>query len=223
MFKRDEVYDLLVQLCGQAMQRWLNNTGGDAPGQSNDANFVANELINQRSLQDISRNAEGRQHQLVSPLKQDLAAQKRNQAYNARFRLPATENLISGMDATYVKAGSPDRENSFLSQVPAGDVMLLGRVYLSQTFLCFESQDRLPAPQQHLPVCKTVLPLYTIKRVERINDGLFEFGVAVTTWHKMEHNFELRVSDISYVHMFEYQPFFFFRLKKIPANNSVKL
>ncbi|KAG2212948.1 hypothetical protein INT46_008074 [Mucor plumbeus] len=193
MFKRDEVYDLLVQLTGQAMQRWLKSAGGDAPGQSTDAAFTAAELSSKRSMQEIHRLAESRSphHQLVSPLKQDLAAQKRNNAYCARFRLPADQYLISGLEATYSKDASNDRDPHFLSQVPPGVVHLIGRVYLSQTFLTFESEDRLPAPQHNLPVCKAVFPLYTIKRVERLNKGAYTSGVAITTWHKMEHDFFL--------------------------------
>lgn len=197
LFKRDEVYDLLVQLTGQAMQRWLKNAGGDAPGQSTDAAFTAAELSSKRSIQQTNRLlAEGRasHHQLVSPLKQDLAAQKRNNNYCARFRLPADQYLISGLDATYSKDAAVDRDPHFLSQVPPGVVHLTGRVYLSQTFLTFESEERLPAPQHNLPVCKAVFPLYTIKRVERLNKGAYTSGVAITTCHKMEHDFFLRVS-----------------------------
>lgn len=171
MFKRDDVYDILVQLTGQAMQRWLKN-GTSASGEGHERNYG----------------------QLVIPLKKDLATRKRNELYNARFRLPASEHLINGMDATYVKEASQERDPIFLSQVPPGVVHLIGRVYISQTFLAFESEERLPAPQQHLPVCKAVFPLYTIKRVERINQGAYTSGVALTTWHKMEHSFYLHVS-----------------------------
>jgi hypothetical protein len=170
MFKRDDVYDILVQLTGQAMQRWLNNGAS-------------------QSVDGYDRN-DG----LVIPLKKDLAARKRNEMYNARFRLPASEQLLDGMDATYVKEGSHERDPIFLSQVPPGIVNLIGRVYISQTFIAFESEERLPPPQQHLPVCKAVFPLYTIKRVERINQGAYTSGVALTTWHKMEHSFYLHVS-----------------------------
>ncbi|CAO3614635.1 unnamed protein product [Mucor fragilis] len=191
MFKRDEVYDLLVQLTGQAMQRWLKNAGGDAPGQSTDAAFTAAELSNKRSIQQLADGGRSLHHQLVSPLKQDLAAQKRNSNYCSRFRLPADQNLISGLDATYSKDAAADRDPYFLSQVPPGVVHLIGRVYLSQTFLTFESQERLPAPQHNLPVCKAVFPLYTIKRVERLNKGAYTSGVAITTCHQMEHDFFL--------------------------------
>lgn len=196
MFKRDEVYDLLVQLTGQAMQRWLKNAGGDAPGQSTDAAFTAAELSNKRSIQQLADGGRSLHHQLVSPLKQDLAAQKRNSNYCSRFRLPADQNLISGLDATYSKDAAADRDPYFLSQVPPGVVHLIGRVYLSQTFLTFESQERLPAPQHNLPVCKAVFPLYTIKRVERLNKGAYTSGVAITTCHQMEHDFFLHVSQV---------------------------
>ncbi|GAN04350.1 hypothetical protein MAM1_0061d03810 [Mucor ambiguus] len=195
MFKRDEVYDVLVQLTGQAMQRWLKNAGGDAPGQSTDAAFTAAELSSKRSIQQTHRlladGSKSPHHQLVSPLKQDLATQKRNNNYCSRFRLPADQYLISGLDATYSKDAAADRDPHFLSQVPPGVVHLIGRVYLSQTFLTFESEERLPAPQHNLPVCKAVFPLYTIKRVERLNKGAYTSGVAITTCHRMEHDFFL--------------------------------
>lgn len=171
MFKRDDIYDILVQLTGQAMQRWLNNG----------------------TSQPFERTGDGQQ--LVMPLKMDLAARKRNEMYNTRFRLPASEHLLDGMDATYVKEASQERDPIFLSQVPPGVVNLIGRVYISQTFIAFESEERLPSPQQHLPVCKAVFPLYTIKRVERINQGAYTSGVALTTWHKMEHSFYLHVKN----------------------------
>lgn len=193
MFKRDEVYDLLVQLTGQAMQRWLKNAGGDAPGQSNNADFTASELHHKRSLQELSKLSEPRSTQLVSPLKHDLAAQKRNHAFDMRFRLPMTEHLITGLSATYSKEMAKDRDPVFYSQVPAGNLLLTGHVYLSQTFLAFESIDRLPAPQQHLPMCKAVFPLYTIKRVERLNKSGYTSGVSIMTIHKTEHEFTLHV------------------------------
>ncbi|GAA5803129.1 hypothetical protein HPULCUR_008604 [Helicostylum pulchrum] len=196
MFKRDEVYDLLVQLTGQAMQRWLKNAGGEAPGQSNNADFTASELHHKRSLQELSKISESRSTQLVNPLKQDLAAQKRNHAFDLRFRLPMTEHLITGMSATYSKYTAKDRDPAFYSQVPPGNLLLMGHVYLSQTFLTFESQDRLPAPQQHSPQCRAVFPLYTIKRVERLNQAGYTSGVSITTCHKTEHEFTLHAERI---------------------------
>ncbi|OBZ89536.1 hypothetical protein A0J61_02414 [Choanephora cucurbitarum] len=190
LFKRDEVYDLLVELTGKAMQRWLSNAGGEAPGQSNNAEFLAAQESTKRHSR-LRSILESRSGQLVNPLKQDLATQKRDNAYCLRFRLPADEHLMDSVSAIYIKEASQERDPHFLSQVPPGVIQLAGHVYLSQTFLAFESEERLPAPQQHLPICKAVFPLYTIKRVERINKGAYTSGVALVTWHKMEHCFHL--------------------------------
>ncbi|KAI9478329.1 MAG: rab-GTPase-TBC domain-containing protein [Benjaminiella poitrasii] len=218
MFRRDEVYDLLVQLTGQAMQRWLKNAVGDAPGQSTDITFDS-ELNNKHSIQSFQHHPDPH-HQLVSPLKKDLAAQKRNKEYCTRFRLPPTEYLIDGLDATYSKDASQDRDPLFLSQVPPGVVNLFGRVYLSQTFMTFESQEKLPAPQQHLPVCRAVFPLYTIKRVERLNKGAYTSGIALTTWHKMEHDFYLHADKHACEQFCETLKEFL--LKQIPLFKKVK-
>ncbi|KAG1045709.1 hypothetical protein G6F43_011233 [Rhizopus delemar] len=172
MFKREEVYDLLIQLTGLAMQRWLKSSSMDSPGASTDANFLAAESHHSRGISSVA-SALGRSHQPTSPLKHDLASQKRNQAYCIRFRLPENETLMTAVDATYSKSACSERDQVFLTQVPPGYVNLLGRIYLSQTFITFESQDRLPAPQQHLPLCA------------------YTSGVSIVTVHKIEHTFML--------------------------------
>lgn len=174
LFKRDEIYDLLVQLTGHAFQRWLRSGSTLSNGTISD-------------------------HSLVNPLKHDLAARKRNEQYYNRFRLPGTEQLLYALDATYSKDASSDRDPVFLSQVPQGVIRLVGRIYLSSMFLAFESEERLPSPQQNLPVCQAVFPLYIIKRVERIHHGAYTSGIAITTWHKMEHSFYLKVSINTYL------------------------
>ncbi|KAG1460739.1 hypothetical protein G6F46_005335 [Rhizopus delemar] len=191
MFKRDEVYDLLIELTGKAMQRWLKSSRMNDPGASTDAEFLAAESKLAQDLSNSTVSSLGRSNQLTNPLKQDLAAQKRNQAYCIQFRLPENESLITSLDATYSKLASPERESIFLTQVPPGHVNMLGRVYLSQTFITFESQEKLPAPQQHLPLCKAVFPLYCVKRVEKIHSGAYTSGVAIVTLHKIEHTFTL--------------------------------
>lgn len=78
LFKRDEVYDTLVQLTGLAMQRVLkaaNNTHKE-----------------EKTEETISK--------FMQPLKTDLAAQKRDERFRALFRLPISEHLMTTMDAT---------------------------------------------------------------------------------------------------------------------------
>jgi hypothetical protein len=170
------------------MLKLMKNAGTDAPGSSNDVVFSA---LN-KSDNSLVRNEA--QHQLVNPLKFDLATQKRDKIFCDRFKLPLNEHLIDCIDATYTKHALVDRQDAFLSQVPPGQVNLNGKVYLSQTFMTFESEERLPSPQQHLPVCKVVFPLYIVKRVEKIYDGAYTSGVTITTWNSMHHDFYLHVS-----------------------------
>lgn len=117
----------------------------------------------------------------LNPLKHDLAAQKRNMNLCLHFRLPLDERLVDSIDVGYTRPNGPTVENYFP-----------GRLYLSQTFLAFESVNRQSPPQQQLAVCWVVLPLYTIKRVERLNSGSYSSSLAITTWHGMEHVFQLR-------------------------------
>ncbi|KAI9319372.1 hypothetical protein BX666DRAFT_1925576 [Dichotomocladium elegans] len=179
MFKRDEVYDLLVQLTGQAMIRLLRNAGGDAPGSSTTASPSSDG--DRTSIRSHEHSATG--SPLINPLKHDLAEQKRNTDLCLQFRLPLTERLLmDGLRVGYTKSeGSKTTESRYFP----------GHLYLTETFLCFESVNRQAPPQQHQPLCSFVLPLYTIKRVERLNTGSYATSLSVTTWHDMEHIFQL--------------------------------
>ncbi|KAI9265974.1 rab-GTPase-TBC domain-containing protein [Sporodiniella umbellata] len=171
MFKRDEIYDLLIQLTGQAMQKWLKNSSLDTPGAS-----IEQSISPTKTKQVITpeHHVLGQPYQLKNPLKQDLAAQKRDQAYYVRFRLPEDEHLVVGLETTYSKSGNPEREPLFLTQIPLAIP------------ICLEG---LPAPQQHLPLCVVVFPLYVVKRVEKIHSGAYTSGVTIITVHKSEHAF----------------------------------
>ncbi|RCH93346.1 hypothetical protein CU098_002570, partial [Rhizopus stolonifer] len=182
MFKRDEVYDLLIELTGQAMQRWLKSSRMNDPGASTDTNFLASQ---QRPASTKSS------HTYTIPFKQDLEAQRRDQAFCIRFRLPQDQQLLTGIDTTFSKMASNERESIFLTQVPPGHVHMAGRLYLSQTFITFESNQKLPEPQESQALCKLILPFYSIKRVEKIYSGAYTSGLALVTLHKIEHTFTL--------------------------------
>ncbi|KAI9019303.1 rab-GTPase-TBC domain-containing protein [Phycomyces nitens] len=187
LFKRDEVYDLLVQLTGQAMLRLLKNTGTDAPGASTTVlRGVQAPLPTISPKLPTPRNESG---QLISPLKHDLAAQKRNQSFCLHFRLPLEERLVDALEADYTQKPTGPRISASKGEKRL-ETKCRGRIYLSETFLAYESQERLPHPQQHQPFCWFVLPLYTIKRVDRVSTGSYT-TLSVITWHKMEHIFEL--------------------------------
>ncbi|RKP05122.1 rab-GTPase-TBC domain-containing protein, partial [Thamnocephalis sphaerospora] len=52
-----------------------------------------------------------------------------------------------------------------------------GRVYVSETYMTFVSEQ----PGE----CKMVLPLYTVRRVERVDDFKHSLSIAVIFWHQM--------------------------------------
>lgn len=196
MFKRDEVYDLLVQLAGQAMIRLLKSAGGDAPGASNSNNDSFGPFISspESTKSGLGRPSDSRH--LTKPLKHDLAAQKRNMDYCLHFRLPLSEQLQDALEVVYT-LNQTNRHHSGPSSSPASLTRdIRGRIYLSETFLAFESQQRLPQPQQHQPVLWLVFPLYTVKRVERLNTGPYTTSLAITTYHKIEHIFRFQVTPL---------------------------
>ncbi|ORX45517.1 TBC-domain-containing protein [Hesseltinella vesiculosa] len=195
MFKRDEVYDLLVHLAGQAMLRLLKHSSGDTPGA---AIYSASEAESSAFGPFVSSPHAATDHNtaastappserhLIKPLKQDLATQKRNHDFCHRFRLPMTEQLSDSLEIAYTLKS---RSNSSNTPTPED---IHGRVYLSENFLVYESQQRLPKPQQHQPILWLTLPLYTVRRVERINAGSYNAGLSITTCHQIEHIFRFQ-------------------------------
>ncbi|KAI8340943.1 rab-GTPase-TBC domain-containing protein [Chlamydoabsidia padenii] len=197
MFKRDEVYDLLVQLAGQAMIRLLKSAGGDALGASNSNNDTFGPFISSPESTKSSSNRSVDSRHLIKPLKQDLAAQKRNMDYCLHFRLPLSEQLQDALEVVYTLNQRTHHRGGASSSPPSLTHDIRGRIYLSETFLAFESQQRLPQPQHHQPVLWLVFPLYTIKRVERLNTGPYSTSLAITTYHHIEHIFRFQASKTS--------------------------
>lgn len=195
MFKRDEVYDLLVQLAGQAMLRLLKNSGGDAPGASNQSgDETLGAMIPTPGTSKSSSTRSVDSPHLTNPLKHDLAAQKRNLEYCLHFKLPSTEHVEDALEVAYTLNRSPSTALAAIPSTTTKDIH--GRIYISDSFLTFEAQQRLPQPQQQQPILWLVFPLYTIKRVERLNKGPYSTALAITTYHQMEHVFRFQVHSL---------------------------
>ncbi|CAO3627324.1 unnamed protein product [Cunninghamella blakesleeana] len=201
MFKRDEVYDVLLQLTSQAMLRLLKNSSGDAPGASNSNTndntfgpFISSPDNHQQHQQLFTNkpipNRSTDNRLLTNPLKHDLAAQKRNMDYCLHFRLPLKEQLLDALEVGYTFNNGSGLKSKFSHSTTSSIKELHGRVYISEAFLAYESQQRLPQPQQHQPMVWLVFPLYTIKRVERLNAGSYKSSLSITTYHNMEHIFK---------------------------------
>ncbi|KAF9436510.1 hypothetical protein BGZ76_003728 [Entomortierella beljakovae] len=97
------------------------------------------------------------------PLKLGLEEQKRDSQFQQRFNLPLSEHLMEESSATMVWGDKSD--------------MFHGRLYLSESFLCFICGDAEP--------CVLSLPLFTIRRVERMNSRTAMYALNIMTWHQM--------------------------------------
>ncbi|KAF9110868.1 hypothetical protein BGX27_005761 [Mortierella sp. AM989] len=97
------------------------------------------------------------------PLRLGLEEQKRDSQFQMRFNLPASEHLMEESSATISWGDKSD--------------MFHGRLYLSESFLCFICGDAEP--------CVLALPLYTIRRVERMNSRSAMYALTILTWHQM--------------------------------------
>ncbi|KAI1320182.1 hypothetical protein EDD11_001786 [Mortierella claussenii] len=172
LFHRDETYDMLVQLTTLTMERLLRNTALEhAPGMSNggeDPESVKDVFsVDVDSLE--SNESPYSPTPTTRPLRLGLEEQKRDSQFQQRFNLPISEHLMEESSATMVQG---DKTN-----------MYHGRVYLSESFLCFICEDADP--------CVLALPLYTIRRVERMNSRSAMYALNILTWHQMRVVFRL--------------------------------
>lgn len=98
------------------------------------------------------------------------------------FGLPTSEVPQDEIPAV-LSLSNPVSSNSkgadAVDQAEQEDQVYAGRLILSRSFLCFSSLDRRS--------CRLSLPLYTVRRVERLNvtnrGGVF--ALAVVVWHGM--------------------------------------
>lgn len=179
MFKRDEVYDLLVQLTGDSVHRLLKNSHSNALKSSSSEQLTVNDKL-------IS-NHERRPSELASlstnnPLKHVLEHRKRNENFRQLFRLPEEEELIDTINVCYMFDLEPSAFRETL-----GKIRHPGRLHQSQNFLAFESFDKISTNEHDRPLCTFILPLYTITRFERINNNTYKSALLFKTWHKMTH------------------------------------
>ncbi|CAO3607615.1 unnamed protein product [Cunninghamella echinulata] len=225
LFKRDEVHDTLVQLTGLAMQRLLKSTalehspGGEIVSISTDGtenNILQNGQDDTNKMNDSNNNNNNKEKNnnnnstLLQPLKTNLAAQKRDDRFRFQFRLPLTEHLLQSVEAVYIVeeeittpttsttpqsgANEDTASSSSSSSSPSPQIRRLqyqGILAVSEAYLTFYSTGKGLHYQ-------TVLPLYTIRRVERLNDKMHTFGIKILNWHQATIYFDLLVTKKQY-------------------------
>lgn len=117
---------------------------------------------------------------LMQPLKTNLAAQKRDERFRARFRLPLTEHLTHSFGAIH----PVEEEDTDTSDRKVTDYT--GVLNLSETYLTFNSTDQGR-------FFETVMPLYTIRRVEKLTDKPDSYPIKIVNWHQSESVYFLNV------------------------------
>ncbi|GAA5816203.1 hypothetical protein MFLAVUS_009729 [Mucor flavus] len=191
LFKRDEVSDILVQLTGLAMQRVLKSTALEhAPGsdvsieiKDSDIEAVKDSEMASNKMASLPANEI---RKLMQPLKTNLAAQKRDERFRARFRLPLTEHLTFAISAVH-----PVEEESAADANERKVTEYNGIVSLSEAYLTFNSVDQ----GRYFEI---VMPLYTVRRVEKIVDKVRSFAIKIVNWHQAESIYYLNVNEKEY-------------------------
>jgi hypothetical protein len=117
---------------------------------------------------------------LMQPLKTNLAAQKRDERFRARFRLPLTEHLTHSFGAIH-PVEEEDTDNSERKVTEYAGVL-----NLSEAYLTFNSTDQ----GRYFEV---VMPLYTIRRVEKLTDKPDSYPIKIVNWHQSESIYFLNV------------------------------
>jgi TBC1 domain family member 8/9 len=120
------------------------------------------ELLRKASLPFINQLLDSSAPSLTSdpkPTKDDL--------FRAQFHLPSTEHLKIDIPCEFTLPNSS-----------AGHGTWTGKLSLSESFLTFISTDRHS--------CSFCLPLFTIRKVERVTSRAYQFALSITVWHGMK-------------------------------------
>ncbi|KAH6561652.1 hypothetical protein BASA60_011431 [Batrachochytrium salamandrivorans] len=163
LFQRDETFELLEYLTNLALQRLLKATSTDpAPGLSlKHAKSLTDMLTSPAAILGLEKGGD-----VSRPLKQSFELQRRNMKFQWLFNLPNAESIIEEISVTCSVSGT--------------NTNFQGRLYLSDTFLCFLSAAKYQ--------CQLALPFFAIMRVERINSQTST--VAITARHQLKLLFQ---------------------------------
>ncbi|KAI8877042.1 TBC-domain-containing protein [Backusella circina FSU 941] len=155
LFKREEMYQLLLQLTGQSIHRVLKNS--DSPALTNKPPAISTEKpIGQ---------AENKSYALRSILEK----RKYNQDLQFQFRLSHEEEILDTLEVSYFN----EKEADIITRSAYQKIEFPGTLYQTTHFLIFQSDEKLSTSEQ--PICSFVLPFYAIIKCEK-NNNLFEFS-----------------------------------------------
>ncbi|CAG8813141.1 4156_t:CDS:2, partial [Racocetra persica] len=109
---------------------------------------------------------------MVPSLKKGLEEQKRDREFRLLYNLPSSEHLMQECACDF----SISEVKEFWS----------GKLQLSEAYLAFESTDGKG--------CCLIIPLYTVRRVERVNSKTHNLVLSVLNWHQMKTIFQFNAT-----------------------------
>lgn len=177
------------------MQRLLKSTalehspGGEITIDIRDSDIDAAEgaIRNINELSTSKSNSSKRTSDTTSmlqPLKNNLAAQKRDDRFRFQFRLPASEHLLQSVEALYVVDEPLETTAETGPDAPTSrTIHYRGILAVSEAYLTFYSTGQASQYQ-------TVLPLYTVRRVERLGDK--PHSLKIVNWHQATIQLDLQ-------------------------------
>lgn len=160
MFHRSEIYDLLQQLANMAAQRLLKSAAGaTAPGAATNVSATTPVSPAGQAKRDTTSDTKS--------IRQDLGAKQRNTRFQTHFRLPTTEEIIADISCHIW----------ITDQKEFGKYD--GRLYVSNRFLCFTEGEGT--------IAQIIVPLFCVRKLERITAELDQYAMAVTTCHNVRY------------------------------------
>ncbi|KAJ2684299.1 GTPase activating protein (GAP) [Coemansia spiralis] len=174
LFHRDETFDMLSQLTANTMKRvLLNSEYASTQHQSSGGH--------KRDPSSASALSTGSRAPAVAPVAQrarslaeQISQQRRNEEFQGEFGLPASETLLSVIDAASMS-------------IPGSVNVYSGKLYLSTSFVCYMSRD--------FRGCRIILPLAAVRRIERMSSTdshLVQcYELTITVWHQMDVSFKV--------------------------------
>ena len=164
LFHRDETFELVEYLTSLAMVKLLKTTNTDsAPGLSyatkqNENNTVM--LTSPAAILGLVNAGAGK------TLQEMFEIQRNNTKFQSLFSLSHSETILQEVAATLT--------------IPGKDFLFNGTLYISETFLCFNSSRQNQ--------CKLSIPFYSILKVERVNTQQTS-TLALSLRHKLKIQF----------------------------------
>ncbi|KAJ3221518.1 hypothetical protein HK099_003430 [Clydaea vesicula] len=163
LFQRDDTFEIIEHLTNMSMEKLLKSTLVEpviAPGNALKPDPFVLETPDKQLLHTNLKEKSG--SSITKSLLQKLQQQKRDSKLNFTFNLPSDEPLLQEIQAVCSIAGT---QSSFQ-----------GTAFISNHFFCFNSNIRYQ--------CQIVIPLFSIKKVEKINSQ--NSTIALTVWHLMK-------------------------------------